>query len=299
MSLFQVLPTYAVTSRDKNLDLSQPHIMGILNVTPDSFSDGGQFNAIDSALAHAKEMIAAGATIIDIGGESTRPNADAVAPTEERQRVVPVVKAIRQQLGNDIWLSIDTSDPTVMQAAFEAGADIWNDVRALKRVGAAAMAAKLDIPVMLMHMRGEPTTMNNLAQYDDVIEEVSAELAACIDEVTSIGVKREKIIIDPGFGFAKDYDHHCALLSQLTRLQALGLPMMFGISRKRFLAEVLSKSGVEAVATTQTIERDAVGTAAGLFALQQGASIIRTHNVVMMQQAVALWQQLSTYHQDQ
>ena len=297
MSLFQVLPTYAVTSRDKTLDLSQPHIMGILNVTPDSFSDGGQFNAIDSALAHAKEMIAAGATIIDIGGESTRPNADAVAPTEERQRVIPVIKVIRQQLGNDIWLSIDTSDPTVMQAAFEAGADIWNDVRALKRDGAAAMAAKLDIPVMLMHMRGEPTTMNNLAQYDDVIEEVSAELAARIDEVTSIGVKREKIIIDPGFGFAKDYNHHRALLSQLTRLQALGLPMMFGISRKRFLAEVLSKSGVEAVATTQAIERDAVGTAAGLFALQQGASIIRTHNVAMMQQAVALWQQLSTYNQ--
>ena len=299
MSLFQVLPTYAVTSRDKILDLSQPHIMGILNVTPDSFSDGGQFNAIDSALAHAKEMIAAGATIIDIGGESTRPNADAVAPTEERQRVVPVVKAIRQQLGNDIWLSIDTSDPTVMQAAFEAGADIWNDVRALKRDGAAVMAATLDIPVMLMHMRGEPTTMNNLAQYDDVIEEVSAELAARIDEVTSIGVKREKIIIDPGFGFAKDYEHHRALLSQLIRLQALGLPMMFGISRKRFLAEVLNKSGVEAVANTQALERDLVGTAAAIFALQQGASIIRTHNVAMMQQAVALWQQLSTYHQDQ
>ena len=299
MSLFQVLPTYAVTSRDKTLDLSQPHIMGILNVTPDSFSDGGQFNAIDSALAHAKDMIAAGATIIDIGGESTRPNAQPVATSDEIQRVVPVVKAIRHQLGNDIWLSIDTSNPAVMQAAFDVGADIWNDVRALKRDGAAAMAAKLDIPVMLMHMRGEPTTMNNLAQYDDVIEEVSAELAARIDEVTSIGVKREKIIIDPGFGFAKDYDHHRALLSQLTRLQALGLPMMFGISRKRFLAEVLTKSGVEAVATTQAIERDAVGTAAGLFALQQGASIIRTHNVAMMQQAVALWQQLSTYHQDQ
>ena len=296
MSLFQPLPNYTVTSRNKTLDLSQPHIMGILNVTPDSFSDGGQFNAIDSALAHAKEMIAAGATIIDIGGESTRPNADAVAPTEERHRVVPVIKAIRQQLCNDIWLSIDTSDPTVMQAAFEAGADIWNDVRALKRDGAAAMAAKLDIPVMLMHMRGEPTTMNNLAQYNDVIEEISAELAARIDEVTSIGVKHEKIIIDPGFGFAKDYEHHRALLSQLTKLQALGLPVMFGISRKRFLAEVLSKSGVEAVAITQAIERDVVGTAAGLFALQQGSSIIRTHNVAMMQQAVALWQQLSTYH---
>ena len=299
MSLFQPLPTYRVISRDKTLDLSQPHIMGILNVTPDSFSDGGQFNAIDSALAHAKEMIAAGATIIDIGGESTRPNAQAVATSDEIQRVVPVVKAIRQQLGNDIWLSIDTSNPAVMQAAFDAGADIWNDVRALKRDGSAAMAATLDIPVMLMHMRGEPTTMNNLAQYDDVIEEVSAELAARIDEVTTIGVKREKIIIDSGFGFAKDYEHHRALLSQLEKLQALELPMMFGISRKRFLAEVLNKSGVEAVATTQALERDPVGTAAAIFALQQGASIIRTHNVAMMQQAVALWQQLSTYHQDQ
>ena len=300
MSLFQPLPNYKVSSRDKTLDLSQPHVMGILNVTPDSFSDGGQFTAIDSAITHAKDMIGAGATIIDIGGESTRPNAAAVSTEEEVQRVVPVVKAIRQQLGSlskDIWLSIDTSNPIVMQAAFEAGADIWNDVRALKREGAAEMAAKLDVPVMLMHMRGEPTTMNNLAQYDDVIKEVSTELTARIVEVTNAGVKREKIIIDPGFGFAKNYEHHCALLSQLERLQVLGLPMMFGISRKRFLAEVLSRSGVEALANTQALERDAVATAAGILALQQGASIIRTHNVAMMQQAVTLWQQLSAYNQ--
>ncbi len=297
MSLFQPLPSYKVTSRDKTLDLSQPHVMGILNVTPDSFSDGGQFTAIDSAITHAKDMIGAGATIIDIGGESTRPNAAIVATNEELQRVIPVVKAIRQQLGDGVWLSIDTSNPIVMQAAFEAGADIWNDVRALKREGAAKMAAKLDVPVMVMHMRGEPTTMNNLAQYDDVIKEVSTELTARIVEVTNAGVKREKIIIDPGFGFAKNYEHHCALLSQLERLQVLGLPMMFGISRKRFLAEVLSRSGVEALANTQALERDAVGTAAGIFALQQGASIIRTHNVAMMQQAVTLWQQLSAYNQ--
>lgn len=300
MSLFQPLPNYKVSSRDKTLDLSQPHVMGILNVTPDSFSDGGQFTAIDSAIIHVKDMIGAGATIIDIGGESTRPNAAAVSTEEEVQRVVPVVTAIRQQLGDigkDIWLSIDTSNPIVMQAAFEASADIWNDVRALKREGAAEMAAKLDVPVMLMHMRGEPTTMNNLAQYDDVTKEVSTELTARIVEVTSLGVKREKIIIDPGFGFAKNYEHHCALLSELQRLQDLGLPMMFGISRKRFLAEVLSRSGVEALANTQALERDAVGTAAGIFALQQGASIIRTHNVAMMQQAVTLWQQLSAYNQ--
>ena len=296
MSLFQPLPSYKISSRDKTLDLSQPHIMGILNVTPDSFSDGGQFNVVDKAVAHCQQMIKEGATIIDIGGESTRPNADAVGTAEEMQRVVPVVRAIRQQCGEDIWLSIDTSNPEVMKAAFDAGADIWNDVRALKREGAAVLAAELDIPIMLMHMRGEPTTMNNLAQYDDIISDVRAELLSRIDEVTGIGVKREKIIIDPGFGFAKDYEHHCALLSQLSRLQALGLPMMFGISRKRFLAEVLSKSGVEVVATTNAVDRDVVGTAASIFALQQGAGIIRTHNVAMMQQAVALWRQLSAHN---
>lgn len=297
MSLFQPLPAYTVSSRDKTLDLSRPHIMGILNVTPDSFSDGGQFTAVNTAVAHGNEMIEAGATIIDIGGESTRPNAATVATNEEIQRVVPVIKAIRQQLGDAVWLSIDTSNPIVMRAAFEAGADIWNDVRALKREGAAALAAELDIPVMLMHMRGEPTTMNNLAHYDDVIADVSAELIVRIDEVTRAGVKREKIIIDPGFGFAKTYEHHCRLLSQLERLQSLGLPMMFGISRKRFLAEVLSKSGIQAVSITEAVERDTVGVAAGIFALQQGASIIRTHNVSMMQQAVTLWHQLSAYDQ--
>ncbi|MGP5224237.1 dihydropteroate synthase [Psychrobacter aquimaris] len=296
MSLFQPLPSYKISSRDKTLDLSQPHIMGILNVTPDSFSDGGQFTLVDKAVAHCQQMINEGATIIDIGGESTRPNADTVSTAEEMQRVVPVVRAIRQHCGEDIWLSIDTSNPEVMNAAFDAGADIWNDVRALKREGATALAAELDIPIMLMHMRGEPTTMNNLAQYDDVVDEVMSELTTRIEEVTSLGVKRENIIIDPGFGFAKDYEHHCVLLSQLKSLQALGLPMMFGISRKRFLAEVLSKSGVEVVATTKVVDRDVVGTAAGLFALQQGASIIRTHNVAMMQQAVALCSQLSAYH---
>ncbi len=297
MTLFRPLPTYSVTSRDKTLDLSFPHIMGILNVTPDSFSDGGQFNATDKALSHCQKMIAAGATIIDIGGESTRPNAEAVATSEEIQRVIPVITTIRQQCGDKIWLSVDTSNPIVIEAAFEAGADIWNDVRALKRAGAVAMAVKLQLPVMLMHMRGEPTTMSSLAQYDDVIKEISAELTARIDEVVSSGIEQDKIIVDPGFGFAKNYEHHCALLTQLDKLQALGYPMVFGVSRKRFLAEVLSKSAADLVAQTQAFERDAVGTAAGLFALQQGASIIRTHNVAMMQQALALWNQLSAYNQ--
>ncbi|MEC5209431.1 dihydropteroate synthase [Psychrobacter sp. PL15] len=297
MSLFRPLPAYTLTSRGKALDLSQPRIMGILNVTPDSFSDGGQFNALDKAVSHCQQMLAAGAAIIDIGGESTRPNATAVTTTEEIQRVIPVVQAIRQQLGDEVWLSIDTSNPEVIQAAFAAGADMWNDVRALKRDGAVAMAAKLDIPVMLMHMRGEPTTMNNLAQYNDVISEVSNELASRVAEVTRFGVKHDKIVIDPGFGFAKNYEHHCALLTQLNSLQALNLPIMFGISRKRFLAEVLTNSGVPAVANNKASERDAAGAAAGLFALQQGACIIRSHNVPMTQQALALWYQLSLYEQ--
>lgn len=295
MALFLSLPEYHIASRDKVLDLSQPHIMGILNVTPDSFSDGGQFDSIQKAVTRAKEMISVGATIIDIGGESTRPNAQTVTTEDELARVIPVVKAIREQCGDDIWLSIDTSNPTVIEAAVSAGADIWNDVRALRREGAAVMAADLNIPVMLMHMRGEPTTMNSFAHYDDVVKEVSAELIARVDEVTRLGVKRSNIILDPGFGFAKDYDHHCALLTQFDDLQALGLPLMFGVSRKRFLAEVLSKSGVSNAAQTQASERDTASTVAGLLAIQQGASIIRTHNVAMMQQAVALWQQLSLY----
>ena len=296
MYLFDPLPTYTITSRQKVLDLSKPHIMGILNVTPDSFSDGGQFDGIDNALAHCQAMIESGASIIDIGGESTRPNAQAVMTDEEMRRVIPVVQAIRTHFGDEIWLSIDTSNPVVIQAAFIAGADIWNDVRALSRTGAATMAAQLDIPVMLMHMRGEPTTMNNLAHYKDVIFEVSIELSNRIEEVTALGVKRDKIIIDPGFGFAKTYEHHCALLTQLDRLKALGFPIMFGVSRKRFLAEVLQRSGVATVVNTQAQERDTAGTAAGLVALQQGVSIIRTHNVAMMQQAVALWQQLVAYN---
>ena len=297
MSVFQPLSCFSVRSRGKTLNLSQPHIMGILNVTPDSFSDGGQFNNVANAVAHCQEMMASGATIIDIGGESTRPNGKTVTVDDELQRVIPVVKAIREQCGNEIWLSIDTSSPDVMQAAYNEGADIWNDVRALSRERAAEMAAQLDIPVMMMHMRGEPTTMNDLAHYDDVVQEVIAELKTRIDAVINLGVSRENIIVDPGFGFAKNYAHHCALLTELNALQRLGYPIIFGISRKRYLAEVLAKSKVAAVAETQAVERDSIGTAAGIFALQQGASIIRTHNVAMMQQAVALWQQLVEYNQ--
>lgn len=295
MSLFTALPSYKIEHADKTLDLSQPQVMGILNVTPDSFSDGGRYNDIDAALQRCEQMLHEGASIIDVGGESTRPHAPKVSTAEELQRVIGVVEAIRQQFGDAIWVSIDTSNPQVIAAAYEVGADIWNDVRALKREGAPAMAAKLDIPVMLMHMRGEPDTMDGLDSYTEVVSEVIAELQQRIDSAIAAGVKREKMIIDPGFGFAKNYQHHCELLRQLTSFQSLNLPLMFGISRKRFLGEVLNKSHIAAWQDHDKVARDPIGAAAALLAVQQGASIIRTHNVAMTTQTLALWQQL-THH---
>ena len=182
------------------LDLSQPHVMGILNVTPDSFSDGGLHNQKDQAVAKALEMMADGATVIDVGGESTRPGASAVEVEEEIRRVVPVVEELAK---HDVIISIDTSQPEVIKAAVKAGAHIWNDVRALTRPQALETAAELNIPVIIMHMRGEPTTMNNLDQYDDVTQDVIRELSQRVQDALDVGVKAEHIMIDPGFGFAK------------------------------------------------------------------------------------------------
>lgn len=184
-----------------SLDLSQPQVMGILNVTPDSFSDGGQHHQKDQAIQHALQMMQDGASIIDIGGESTRPNASVVALEEEIRRVIPVVEALSKY---DVIISIDTSQPEVMRAAVQAGAHIWNDVRALTRPQALETAAELNIPVVLMHMRGEPTNMNQLDQYQDVTEEVIYELQQRLDQAIAVGVRKENIIIDPGFGFAKN-----------------------------------------------------------------------------------------------
>ncbi|WP_019671742.1 dihydropteroate synthase [Psychrobacter lutiphocae] len=288
------LTTTTLSGTQKQLDLSKPHIMGILNVTPDSFSDGGQYNTVQAALARCEQMLNEGATIIDIGGESTRPNASAVSSEDECARVVPVVEAIRQRFGEQLWISIDTSSPIVIEQAVQAGADIWNDVRALRRQGAQQMAAKLDIPVILMHMRGEPTTMNMQAQYQDVLVEVISELTVAIDQAEQAGIKRSNIVIDPGFGFAKNYDHHILLLNQLTQLHKLQLPILFGVSRKRFLGEVLTNTKLPAFAEHQVIDRDGVGMAAALLAYQQGVSIVRTHNVGLTMQGLALWQQLNT-----
>ena len=295
MSLFNSLPEVIIQRNTKQLDLSSPQIMGILNVTPDSFSDGGRFTSVSAALKHCEKMVNEGATIIDIGGESTRPNAAPVSTQEELDRVVPIVTALRQSFDKALWLSIDTSKPIVIEAAVAAGADIWNDVRALKQPGALDMAAKLDVPVVLMHMRGEPSTMDTLAHYDNVVSEVMAELQSRVDLAIKSGVKRDNIIVDPGFGFAKSYEHHCQLLRQLADFKALQLPLLFGISRKRFVGEVLERSFIPAWQQHVKEQRDPVSAAAALFAVQQGASIIRTHNVAITSQMLALWQTLSRY----
>lgn len=288
--------TSSVTnSLTNSLDLSQPHVMGILNVTPDSFSDGGQFNSVENAVKQAQTMLDEGVSIIDIGGESTRPNAQPVSTQQELERVIPVIQAIRQQLSQSVWLSLDTSNPEVMQQGIQAGADIINDVRALTREGALQTVAKLQVPVVLMHMRGEPTTMHTLAEYDNVVDNVVNELKQRVEAALHADIAVNQIIIDPGFGFAKNHQHHLQLLTQFEQLHQLNLPILFGVSRKRFTAEILNNSGVAAFVEHKVTARDPVSMAMALIAVQQGASIIRTHNVGMTKQALTLWQQLQQF----
>ncbi|MCP3897361.1 dihydropteroate synthase [Moraxella sp.] len=280
----------------KTLDLSTPRIMGVLNVTPDSFSDGGRFNSIDTALRHADEMIRWGVDIIDIGGESTRPNAPSVATKTELDRVIPVVQALQAEFGDEVWLSLDTSNPVVMEQGIHAGADMINDVRGLRRDGACDMAARLDCPVVIMHSRGEPDTMtqimNSLTNYDNVVREVVSELDRDVQNALNAGVRRENIVIDVGMGFAKNHAHHIALMQHLDTIIAhFGLPMLFGVSRKRFLGEILSTfaPAQDHVPT----DRDVIGTVAHLLAIQKGASIVRVHDVAHMAQAIKMWQMVS------
>lgn len=273
------LPQQQLQCGDLVLDLSKPHIMGILNVTPDSFSDGGQYQHLELAFDHAQAMIAAGASIIDIGGESTRPGASAVSLEEELSRVIPVVELLSQL---DVVLSIDTSSPEVIRAAVDAGAHIWNDVRGLTRPHALQTAAGLEIPVVLMHMRGEPTTMNALSDYRDVTRDVIAELGQRIDAAIEAGVRRENILIDPGFGFAKNTQQNLKLLQQFDQLQDLGLPVISALSRKRFIADVLGGVAPE--------QRAGASVAAHLLSIQQGACIVRAHDVKAMKDAIQIWE---------
>ena len=267
------------------LDLSQPQIMGILNVTPDSFSDGGLHQQKDLAIQYALQMIAEGATIIDIGGESTRPNASTVELEEEIRRVIPVVDALSK---HDVMISIDTSQPEVIRAAVKAGAHIWNDVRALTRPQALETAAELNIPVILMHMRGEPTNMNQLDQYNDVTEDVIKELQQRIDQAMAVGIQHPNIIIDPGFGFAKNAQQNFHLLNEFWKLSQLGYPILSGLSRKRFIGEALN--GVPA-------QERIVGSVVGhLLSIQQGASIVRVHDVKATSDAIKVWKMMKNNH---
>ena len=261
------------------LDLSKPHVMGILNVTPDSFSDGGMHNEVEQAIAFAQQMIMDGATVIDVGGESTRPGASPVSIEEELQRVIPVVQALAKL---DVVISIDTSEPEVIKAAVQAGAHIWNDVRALTRPHALQVAADLDIPVIIMHMRGEPTTMNNLDQYQDVTTDVIYELKQRVTDALDAGVKPENIMIDPGFGFAKNAQQNLKLLNELYKLNEMGYPILSALSRKRFIGEALG--GADA-------QNRAVGSVtAHLMSIQQGACMVRAHDVKAMHEAILVWQ---------
>ncbi len=272
---------------DRVIDLSVPVVMGIVNVTPDSFSDGGKLRtdtpssrftvSIDKALAQAESMLAEGATILDIGGESTRPGARPLSEQEELDRVIPVLEAIQDRL--DVAVSVDTSTPGVMLAAVAAGAGFVNDVRALQRPGAVAAVSSGKSAVCLMHMRGEPGTMQQEIHYDDVVEEVLAFLRQRIAVCEAAGILRSRLILDPGFGFGKTVRHNWLLLQSLHCFKSLGLPILAGISRKSMLGAVTGRP---------VDERVHAGVAAAMLALRGGAAIIRTHDVAPTVDAIKI-----------
>lgn len=256
-----------LTSKEKTLDLSYPHTMGILNVTPDSFSDGGRFNQFDHALRHIEAMLEAGTSILDIGGESTRPGAADVTEEQELERVVPIIEAIRQRF--DCWISIDTSKALVMTEAVNAGADLINDVRALREEGALKAAAKANVPICLMHMQGQPRTMQAQPHYDDLITDVSEFLVERISACEKAGIAREKLLLDPGYGFGKSLEHNYQLLAHLDKFHQFGLPLLVGMSRKSMISKLLNKQPSECL----------VGSlACATIAAMKGAQIIRVHD---------------------
>ena len=266
-------------ANNKVLDLNVPQIMGILNFTPDSFSDSGQFYQLDKALIQIEKMLQAGASIIDIGGESTRPNADEVTLEQELERVVPLVETVRKRF--DCWISVDTSKAQVMAECAKVGMDLINDIRALQEPQALETALGLGLPVCLMHMQGQPRTMQANPHYDDVVGEVLEFLqkrtALCLKE----GMKPENIIWDVGFGFGKTVQHNYKLLQQLARFAVEGFPLLAGLSRKSMIGAVLDK----------TVEQRVMGSAAGaLIAAMNGATILRVHDVEQTADALKIWQ---------
>ena len=253
----------------KLLDLSRPRVMGILNVTPDSFSDGGVYLGPDAALNQARQMVEEGADIIDIGGESTRPGAASVSLQEELDRVIPLIEALAAEL--PVPLSIDTSKAEVMSAAVQAGVGMINDVMALRGEGALAAAAASTLPVCLMHMQGEPRTMQADPCYNDVTAEVSGFLLERVDACLAAGIERERLLLDPGFGFGKTLKHNLQLLRELHQVTALGLPLLVGISRKSMIGALLDGAVVD--------QRLYGSLAAAVMAVERGAAIVRVHDV--------------------
>jgi len=252
----------------RQLDLRRPRVMGILNVTPDSFSDGGRFLRREDAVRQALAMEAGGAAIVDVGGESTRPGAPEVGLDEELARVIPVIEALREVL--KVPISVDTSKPEVMREAVAAGAGMINDVNALRAEGAIEAAAELGVPVCLMHMQGTPRTMQRSPAYDDVVAEVKAFLEARMAACEAAGIPRERLLLDPGFGFGKTLEHNLALLRHLDALAALERPLLVGISRKSMLGAITGR---------ETEERLAAGLAAAVLAVERGARLVRVHDV--------------------
>jgi dihydropteroate synthase len=263
----------------KSLDLSQPQIMGILNVTPDSFSDGGDFFSITAALERARRMVEEGAAIIDVGGESTRPGAQPVTPDEELRRVLPVIEALHDTL--PVPVSVDTRKPQVMRAAVAAGAGMINDVNALRAEGAVGVAADLGVPVCLMHMLGEPKSMQTAPRYTDVVEEVIGFLLDRASDCLAAGVARDHILLDPGFGFGKTAEHNLRLLRHLDRLTEQGYPVLVGLSRKSVIGQVLG---------LPVDKRLYPGVALAVLAVWQGAAIVRCHDVRETREAIRMCQ---------
>ena len=264
-----------LTARGQMLSLATPQVMGILNVTPDSFSDGGTHNTPAKALEHARKMIAEGATIIDIGGESTRPGAAEVSPEQEAERVVPVVAAIARE--SDVWISVDTSKALVIREAANAGAHILNDIRSFSEPGALQAAAQSGLPVCVMHMQGEPRTMQQAPHYQNVVREVYAYLEEQVARCTAAGIEKNHIILDPGFGFGKTLAHNYRLLDKLDGFHNLGLPVLAGMSRKSMIGQLMD---------IPPDERVAGSVACAVIAAMKGAQIIRVHDVKETVQAM-------------
>ncbi len=258
--------------------------MGVLNVTPDSFFDGGRYLAIDAAIQRAEKMVEEGADIIDIGGESTRPGARKVSAKEEIARVVPVIECLRKKF--DLPVSIDTSKPEVMRSAVAAGATMINDVHALQLPGALKAAAELQVPVCLMHMQGEPDSMQLDPQYTDVVQEVLVFLASRINACEAAGIPRELLIVDPGFGFGKKLDHNLDLLRSLDQFREFGLPVLVGCSRKSMLGQILDRADGKVLMGSVVL---------AMIARQRGASIIRVHDVAETIEALTVLDTVEKY----